>query len=325
MQHLSFQLLNLKEALHYIDQKRYITIYNNGIYGGPINNPVTKAEETDYSNPENILNRLKQKLDIQAQLNYGCAIGLAFSVNPSTIEEFKNDPNPDDFVYFISKNNNGITKFKISKNSYLLKGFNCQIPNMEFTKKNAIEDNISIFDILYNEYFSKAYNEINTKWNISSDVKNQLLTDLDLLMNAKPFLMKYNTQYVPDKYITNNWSFNINDIVEECLQPSNATIGYEASDFTYENKGIYEPIYGNFSVYVLLLSFGNEGVDDNCMISSINIGGTPLTYTNTRNYDLSKDNFTITITPQPKNRARVNYTINSVPNNANGISFKATY
>ena len=69
-----------------------------------------------------------------------------------------------------------------------------------------------------------------------------------------------------------------------------------------------------FGIYVLLASIGEEGEDDNCLLNSVELGGRPLHFKYTSKHKLNSSNISVEITPLPRNRARVNYTINSVPN-----------
>ena len=80
-----------------------------------------------------------------------------------------------------------------------------------------------------------------------------------------------------------------------------------------------------FGVYVLLASIGEEGEDDNCLLNSIQLGGRPLHFKYTSKHKLNSSNISVEITPLPRNRAKINYTITAVPEGATGITFKATY
>jgi hypothetical protein len=57
----------------------------------------------------------------------------------------------------------------------------------------------------------------------------------------------------------------------------------------------------------------------------LHIGGPELVYDTVQTQTLGAQNIQVEITPLPRNRARVAYTITAVPNGTTGISFKATY
>ena len=143
MKHLSFQLVDLKDAFDFMNSQRYSTMY--GSY--QIEDPITEPGLVDYDNEEHILNRINQKLIFGCQLGYGCCIGIAFRVSPQVYNSI-NDPSvyssnqftetdEENSLYFIGgelkhlQNDTSVrlplNKFSISKNSFLLKGANIQL------------------------------------------------------------------------------------------------------------------------------------------------------------------------------------------------------
>jgi hypothetical protein len=105
-----------------------------------------------------------------------------------------------------------------------------------------------------------------------------------------------------------------NEDLIKCLKQARALEGYNtpAGEFNYPK----------FTIWALLVSVGEEGVDDDCCLESITIGD-HVTYETEVSYPI--ENVQVEITPLPRNRCKVNYTITANPGNNGKLEFKVTY
>jgi hypothetical protein len=87
----------------------------------------------------------------------------------------------------------------------------------------------------------------------------------------------------------------------------------------------YQNLNPPFKLYALLVSIGEEGVSDACMLHRLCKVGDDIPYTRMEENKINSDYAAVEIIPLPRNRAKVRYTISAVPNGINSISFKANY
>ena len=415
MKHLAFQIVNIKSALRSIDYSRFNYPYAT--------NPIPKPNETDYSNIENIINRLETRLSLIAEMGYGCCIGIAFGINGEKFNEIKgildntiaSDNNWKDIIekvnyfdysaetlensiFFLSgdleyTNESQQTKeydktfqnsqtseakgfkplniFSISKDSYLFKGANIQLGENETLNKpnfinrdkihkflkTSVNETISTPSQILSDapakdctlaYINKAYTAIMNSDMQESD-KNNLIKDLQLVASSIVGINNYNGELTNINYSGNSgqkigFSTFIKGKDPEYVNPYGTFFNFASpfnTDYESDNKCLermvnvvkelngtvgYDNYEGPFTVYALLLSVGEEGVDDNCLLKGIEIGtGQEFEVQFPSTIKLGTQNIQVQITPLPRNRAKVTYTITAVPEGATGITFKATY
>ena len=344
MHHLSFQLLDVTKVLNTIDENRYT----------PPTGAVKPITNGEYDNPENILNRLST-LGGTAQLGFGCAIGYILEsykfndlVNNINQFDFYNDNlfsfhefyDPSMFCQCISsiENFNNIggktSIFSLPLDSYFFKGVNIQLGDTidlngkssknDFGPENSVE--------CFNAYIDVALNAVSNS-DMEEDKKNILLRDLKLLKSG-------NNEYIPSEeflqQIGGNYTVYHGQTAGPRLVSSfwNPTAGqYETSIYSSFNSELLKSINLDegylennlqFKLYALFVSFGEEGIDDNCTLMKTNLGS-PSYYETIVPETADKANVSVIIETLPKNRVNVKYTIKAVPDGTNSISFKVNY
>lgn len=357
MKHISFQMLSLEWLLAEIDSNRY---YNSNIQTTPV---VSVAADTDYTDPENILNRLYDSFYLSGNVAHGCYLGIAFGVTQSVYQNIvsKSATEMDKNVYSSDYYNDGsiylvggqanyndqadvvfapLSKFSINAKSYLYNGAHIQLGDDSSLDKI----NSSSSDTCLVNYINKALSVVSQS-DMESEKKAQLIKDLRLIEFSIEGLKPYNANFEGGLFgyyavgqkqgfamlqPSNDGIFKSEGFMHkviDLLKSVNGSDGYSDLSNEIVNTEITSgpQHYNTFVPYVLLVSVGEEGVDDECVLESFHVGGTALQYQRQVTRQLQSNQAEIDLESLPNNRTRVKYTITAVPNGANNINFVANY
>ena len=260
-QHLSFQLVDLTEALKYIDSDRY-EWYSIDNGKSPYSDRKMPENDCDYSDSENILNRICNSdggkgCSLLGTVSLGCLMCLLIE-SPKftntdvdltnrafTDHEFLDPSLPHQFmsttksnILFASEETEGLPSiFSLSDDSYFFKGANIQLPNVLATTTSPKYGNIDLYNKtdLFNtgivttqleclDLYLNTAKEIVRNSDMEENDKNVLLRDLNLLKFG------FN-DYIPGQSVgprlsnTNmtNYSFNSPLFGDDVILPINTT------------------------------------------------------------------------------------------------------
>jgi hypothetical protein len=215
-QHLSFQLVDLTEALKYIDRDRY-EMYSIDNGKSPYSNRKMPETDCDYSNSENILNRMCNSYSgkgcyLLGTVSLGCFMCLLIE-SPKftntdvdltnrafTDHEFLDPALPHQFMStakfsLYNAETKGLPSiFSLSDDSYFFKGANIQLPSVLATTTLPNYGNIDLYnktDLFNNrivttpleclDLYLNTAKEIVRNSDMEENDKNVLLRDLNLL------------------------------------------------------------------------------------------------------------------------------------------------
>ena len=215
-QHLSFQLVDLTEALKYIDRDRY-EMYSIDNGKGPYSNRKMPETDCDYSNSENILNRICNSdsgkgCSLFGTVGLGCLMCLLIEspkfANTNvdltnrafTDHEFLDPALPHQFMStakfsLYDAETKGLSSiFSLSDDSYFFKGANIQLPSVLATTTLPNYGKIDLYDKtdLFNnrivttrlqclDLYLNTAKEVVRNSDMEENDKNILLRDLNLL------------------------------------------------------------------------------------------------------------------------------------------------